>query len=127
MNLIRKITDSIRRKLGFYDSYGSRFSQRHLLKVGDDIAFYPLSAQARYADAVTVTNIKNENFILLSCASLLDGVPISESESAFTPTTIGNLAFIALNSHRKDIRTKCMDILDNYKAYVKSKRLIIKR
>lgn len=125
MNLLRKITDPIRRMLGGYDSHGLKYSIRFLDSIKDDIAFYSLTKQAEFADATTVKNVKNDLFINYSAPELFDNVSIEKliKEESFNATDVGNLAFLALNANKKEIRTRCMEILDNYKTLIKMKQL----
>lgn len=123
-SFIRHISDSARRRMGRFDSHGLRHSKRYLEEVRYDIAFYSLSAQSFFADAVTVKNVGNADFLSFSVAGLYSGSPRFED---FDATTVGNLAFIALNATSKAVRTRAMDILEGYKSYVRNKNLLIRK
>lgn len=118
---MKNIYDYILRKFGFYDSNGLKYSKKHLLKMQYAIAFEPLSLQANYADLTTVNNIKNNDFILSSCANLfeINKMEYYVKNNIINANVIGNIAFIALNGINKEVRMKCLDLLHEYKTYVK--------
>lgn len=106
------IFDSIRRRLGMFDSNGLRYSLEHLNSIKKEILNYDIVKQAAYADAVTVNNCNNHDFIVIS---LLD---IKEQNSGnyadINATSIGNLAYIHLfckNKQLSDLAFKRLNLL----------------
>lgn len=109
--------------LGLYDSRGIRYSARHLERVKHEIMFYPLALQSEYADALTTKNAKNDEFVMYSSGELLrdENIEALISKDLVDATTIGNIAFLALNANNKAFRERCITILDKYRAIIKTK------
>lgn len=128
MKILVKLSDFVKRKLGAYDSHGSLFSKKHIQSMKYDISVLPLAMQARYADAMTVKNVNNRDFIRFSALELYNIQHLDHlfSTDGFDAVSIGNLAFIALNSSDKTVRNKCLDILEKYRNFVKSQKLNVK-
>lgn len=123
MRFLLNIWNNLRRLVGLHDSEGHKYSPRYLDKLKYSIAFEPLSVQAQFADLLTVKNITNEQFILLTYSGLLDAEEFKKlcEKNKVNAVHIGNLAFIALNANRKSLRVQCVNILDDYKKFAKQK------
>ena len=128
MKMFVKISDFVKRKLGAYDSRGSLYSKKHIESMKYDVAELPLALQARYADAITVKNVGNRDFIRFSALELYNDYHLDHlfNTDGFDAVSVGNLAFIALNATDKSVRNKCLDILEKYRNFVKSKKLKVK-
>lgn len=84
----------------------------HLDEMKDIIPFLPIEEQANYSDQICVQTCNNIT---------LEQIDGDHDFEIFNTTSIGNLAYIALNSPNKDVREKAVEILGQYKEYAKSK------
>ena len=109
--------NAIKRFFGFHDSFGLRHSLEKLQSIQREIAFYPIREQANYADAITIENVNNRDFLEEQVLN------IDENDTSLytnlNATAVGNLAYIAAyNSNNVSARRKAGLILLNYKEYL---------
>lgn len=95
------------------DEFGLYHSLEHLEKIKYEIAFMPIEKQSRYADYVCITNLDNPHINEM----VLSGIS-TEGLYEWNATSVGNAAFIALNSKDSNIRKFCLELLDIYKKFV---------
>lgn len=94
----------------------SNHSLEHLKEVKDKIINWSIEKQAKYADGICVkiVNEKNLEFIKIQ----MDDINVNDHSmfETFNTTSIGNLAYLALNAP-KEYAEKAKTILENYKSY----------
>lgn len=105
-----------------YPNFGLNHTPQHLKDIADKIAFFPIEKQAEYADAICRAMIDNherhvEDFEFSSISD--NGL------SKFNATSIGNIAYTAMNSSSvKEVRNalKILELFKEYKTRMKNQR-----
>ncbi len=92
---------------------GLNFPISHLEKIVNDIPFYPIAKQALYADAVCKEYVNDPVKLNLF-------KPVGSPRS-WNTTSVGNLAYIALNSNNQLAREYSRGLLDLFKKYKNGK------
>lgn len=108
IELLRKIFGKEKPVSGYTKSQLERLRDIH-----DDIAFFHIQEQVRYADDVCRNNIHNDIFM---AHQFKDFDP--EDVKFYNATSVGNLAYVALNTRNELIKEKCLTALKNYKIHV---------
>lgn len=76
---------------------------------------FSMERMAQFADVTTMANVNNEAFL----DNAFSSIDLQNPQTYLTgnKTTIGNCAFVALNSKFPEYREKAKQMLDNYKKY----------
>lgn len=79
------------------------------------LASMPLQRQAQFADAITVANVNNVDWL----KKQLDSVDVDNPDfyNNANANSIGNCAFLVLHTNNNEVRAKCLKILDNLKKF----------
>lgn len=98
-----------------FDKFGLRSSLEHLEIMFPKILSIPIEEQANYVDFITKFNVNEDWFI--------EGVlnaefTLNKLQSANT-TSIGNLAYIAINCKNKEAAKKAFDEIEKVKEHFK--------
>lgn len=93
-----------------YDNYGLRYSVEHLNKIGQSLIFLPIEYMAEYVDVVTKTNVDIGDPDFLE--QILNINPKNIDTSDKNATSIGNAAYVALNSKDEKARKIAFGILE---------------
>lgn len=100
------------RLLGFFDLNGLKYSKAHLKKIRKNLLFQSLERLEQYVDYNTKRMVQDPG----SDAMILKNIILWEGPSAdLNATSIGNLAYIALNHPNKFIKIRCKEILNELK------------
>lgn len=100
-----------------FDKFGLAHSLEHLSEMKYKILELSLEEQAGYVDCVTSYNVEHNIY----------NNPDKDIERffpKFNTTSVGNMAYIILNSKDSVQRECCRDILNKYKEYCKMRGFI---
>jgi len=103
-----------------FNSFGLRFSDEHLKKMGGAIILMPLEYMAEYVDIVTKARIDehDEDFITQQILGISPTADIDNiAMEKWNATSIGNIAYIALNCKDEDAQKISIQLLENYYDY----------
>lgn len=109
MNFLEKL------RLKFYNKSGLNHTLEHLESVFDQIPFWSLKKQAKYADHVVQKHVNDAKFIQEQFPHT-DRIDTTKFDQ-FNTTGIGNLAYIALNCTNPDIQMHCKRVLVAYNSW----------
>lgn len=115
--MLEGILNSIRRRLGFYDSHGLRYSQKHLAAVKSHIGLYSTDQQSKYVDRTVKYSIDHKyqiNTIVDKDLELINEETWFEKD--YTTTAVGNLAYISMYHPNAYYRQKAWRCLEHLKA-----------
>ncbi len=101
-----------------FDDYGLRHSIEHLDIMRSKIHELSLDEQSEYADRVTIMNVNSR---LIEKQIMEYEYETTEDLTYWNTTTIGNLAYIAKYCKNRNVKDKCLVLLNIYKKYNKSK------
>mgnify|MGYP003402243785 CR=1 FL=1 len=101
-----------------YDDFGLRYSKHHLEMMFPKILSIPIEEQSEYADFVTVTNV-NKDWLM---DNLRDFDIDTHGIAMINTTSVGNVAYIALNCCDKEVRNNALKNLEKIKEYFKNKK-----
>lgn len=107
----RDVKDWAWRLFGFHDSYGLKYSRKHLQAAFEHIHLMPIAKQARYADKIIKDLVRDR----LETRTMLDGA--FRHFATFNTTSVGNLAYLALNSYDKRVKDQSIKILHDFNQY----------
>lgn len=99
-----------------FNSDGLRFTMEHLQDIGGAVCLLPLEYMAEYVDAITKNHIDENDteFINRHRDSFKPEHHTPETFPNYNATSIGNIAYVALNCKDETLVKYCMDILDRY-------------
>ncbi|MCI0445547.1 hypothetical protein L0152_20325 [bacterium] len=107
--------DYLRRLFGMFDSTGLKYSMRELCEAREEIPFWPIDQQAKYADKVCVRTVKDKDFLIEQFKDL--DVDDHGAFQRYNTTAVGNMAYIALHSDSDTICRMATEWLTNLKQY----------
>ncbi len=93
-----------------------------LKEIKYQIAFYEIKEQAKYADSVCVTFVKNKEFVRSQFVEANDVV--FRSFQNWNATSVGNLAYTSLFCEIPEISQKCLDFIEKYRNWIKENNLL---
>ncbi len=103
------------RLFGQFDHFGLKYPVSHLCAIADQIPFWPIEKQAKYADTICVRMVNENSEVLKSMITYH-----TEDFSYWNTTTVGNLAYVVKHGHIEDtIKVKCLRLLKEYAEYKK--------
>jgi len=115
----RKMIEESLEKMGpdsGFDENGLKHSHEHLAEMKYAIGTLPIEKQAEYADLITVATIDNISAPLMG-HDMEDPLSMMQSVLRMNATSIGNMAYIALNHPAPGIAQKYRGILDKYRPF----------
>jgi len=113
----------LKRLLGGYDEDGLKYSINHLKNIMDEIPYYPIEKQAEYADGICVSLIDDKEHHDSEFDEINEGnVKEYQYFNLWNATSVGNTAYVALNSPYPDIREKAKLLLQEYKNWHKRQK-----
>jgi hypothetical protein len=122
--------NTILRMLGFYDSYGVKYSMSHLKSMKRHIPMWKRASQAEYVDRKT-KKICRDSFHTKTisgkewkmCADAEKSIMAANEnnwfiDSAPNTTAVGNLAYVSIYFNSSLVRQKADLMLENYRNYM---------
>ncbi len=82
----------------------------YLVFIKNYVAFLPIEKKARYADLVIVENCQQIT---------MKDLGHTQGFETWNTTSIGNMAYIGLNSKNEDVRVRCLELLLMYQTYLR--------
>lgn len=106
-----------------FDKFGLRFPVEFLNKIGTSLVFLPLELMAEFVDVIMKNGIDKNDAEFIFNQILDKDFNIEQSWSLLNATTIGNLAYIALNCKNERAKEIAEDLLN--KIHVKQKGAVM--
>lgn len=102
-----------------FDENGLKFPINYLHQLGINNVFFPLEIMAEYADIVTTTSINKDDKYFIFDQIINYEFNIESVYPLLNATSIGNMAYVALNCKSQAARQICEDQLNQ--IFVKAK------
>jgi hypothetical protein len=104
---VNAFMDPIRRTFGAFDSSGLRHPTGYLESIRYKIPFWDIERQAQFVDRTCKHMVDHNQTMMVSKSSYY----------ALTATSVGNLAYIALNHRDQDTSDLASEILREYRRW----------
>ncbi len=95
-----------------YNSNGLRYDVNYLNGIGKRVVLLPLEIMANYVDVITKGNIDRNDTLFIKQMNRDLSRPIDETYVRINATSIGNIAYAALNVQHAQMRVWCEHILN---------------
>lgn len=110
--------DSIKRNFNLHDSKGLKYTHSELESIFPEIIYLDIKEQAKYADVVTSNSLKFVEEQIIYYEHLPEE-NLKQEMDKFNATSIGNLAYIYLNTKDDKIKSIIDKLFISLKSYYK--------